>query len=56
MCDAIDGGIPPLPKAAMPAATGECRIESTSIAEGSIFSKYFGSMGFTIEWATAATP
>ena len=55
----IDGGMPPLPKAARPAAADgfdECRTESTSIGAGPTFSKYLGSTGFTMECATAATP
>lgn len=46
-------------KAAPPptaAATGDFRTESTSIGEGSAFSKYLGFIGLIVECATAATP
>lgn len=56
MCEYIDGGMPPLPNAATPAAAEECKVESTSIGAGPTFSKYLGFIGLTMEWATAATP
>lgn len=54
ICEYIDGGIPSSPNAPKP--TAAFKVESTSIGAGSTFSKYLGSIGFTIECAMAATP
>lgn len=48
--------MPPSLNPAIPAVAGVCSVALTSTGPEVTVSKYFGSTGFTMEWAIPATP